>query len=775
MRFLSCPALIIAVFSIPAIAAINEGTFIDPCAGKLETAAIAELERSTAADICAAVRLAERYATGKGVPRDLKKSLELYGVAASSGNPAAQYALGSIYYSGLGVAANLDAAVEWFLKSAALNNPYAQMRLGAIYGLKDEKFYNRQKSLEYYGQAVAQGFTRAKLSLGGIYYKQGEYRKALELFRQIERDLPEMDGKTDWKTAEAELGLYVCDAYRDNYARTLLELANTAQKENNSALVSDYVLKAAELGSEATLVLAGDLYYRGEGVRQDYRTALAYYTQAADADVPSAKTRIALMKFNGIGVQKDTASAMDLFTAAAAAGDTPAQLFLGDIYFTANQTLRDYDKAFHYYKTAAKTDDAGLFCQAFMTEYGYGTKADPAAALKLYENCSENGYRFARALLGYKYDQGEGTAKDTARSAGYLRRAAEAPEPSGLPAVFSSQPGRALLPKLYELLARNGDYASANALGYLYDKSEYAEKNSTEAVRWYTLAAEHGSTDAQLNLGNLYVSSGNYTAALEWYRKAAGAGSVAAVHSAGWVCFQHDGSSAAVKQAAAFFSSAAAAGYTESQVMLGNMYLEGTGVTKDCGKAERWYRKAASADNPAALAGLGYIYSSGCAGEKDGRAAARYYTRAAELGNPFAMLSLASMHETGTGVAKDNKKALELYAAAADTGDASGAQGAALLLAADRAGKPDYPRAYDYFIRAAQGRITQSYFYLAVLCERGYGTRRDLTQAYKWYYACARSGGARTRVCADKTFELEQKLSKGKIADARGEAAPYLK
>lgn len=776
MRSICLPALIITLFTLPAMAELGEGRFADPCAGKLEAAGPDELEKTAKTDTCAAIRLAERYATAKGVTRDLKKSLEYYTVAASSGNPAAQYALGSIYYSGIGTEQNLDAAVDWFLKAAAQNNPYAQMRLGGIYGLKDEKYYDPDKSLSYYEQAAAQGFTRARLSLGGSYYKLKRYEDALNQFQTIEAELPKADGKTDWKAAEAELGLFVSDAYRDNYSRTLLELAGLAQGAGKPQAVAAYVLKAVEVGSRATLVLAGDLYYRGEGVPQDYQKALSYYNQAAGEDIPAAKTRIAIMKLNGVGVDKDTAAAMDLFADAANSGDNSAQMFIADLYFTGKQTAQNYEKAFSYYKMAAKDSDAALFAQAFMTDHGLGVKTDGPAALKIYDQCAEKGYKFALALLGYKYEKGVGgVPKDTARAAGYIRRAMESPEPDGLPAVFDSNPGRQLLPEMYKLLAQHDDYASANALGYLYDKGEFVKRDTAEAIKWYTLAAEKNNTDAQLNLGNVYSSTGNYKAALGWYLKAAQAGSAAATHSAGWVYFNYAQGADALKQAVVLFSSAAERGYAESQVMLGNLYTEGTGVPKDCAQALNWYRKAAATNNPAALAGIGYITASGCAGKKDPKTAVQYYSRAAAMGNPFAMLSLAAMYDTGQGVGKDIKKALEYYTAAASAGDPAGAQGAALILSSGDNKKPDYAKAHALFLQAANRMFKDSYFYLGVLSETGHGTRRSNAEAYKWYYACAKAGGAKAQACAVKTTGLEMNLTKNQLLSARQEAGKYLK
>jgi hypothetical protein len=58
-----------------------------------------------------------------------------------------------------------------------------------------------------------------------------------------------------------------------------------------------------------------------------------------------------------------------------------------------------------------------------------------------------------------------------------------------------------------QVLADHGDPAAENALGLLYaagDGKQGIKRDETEAARWFTKAAEHGSVPAQSKLGSLY-------------------------------------------------------------------------------------------------------------------------------------------------------------------------------------------------------------------------------------------------------------------------------
>jgi TPR repeat protein len=76
-----------------------------------------------------------------------------------------------------------------------------------------------------------------------------------------------------------------------------------------------------------------------------------------------------------------------------------------------------------------------------------------------------------------------------------------------------------------------------NNLGVLYSRGLFVRKDPVEAVRWWRLAADHGSAAGQINLGfALQSGSGvapDETAAAEWYEKAARQGVVEAANNLG--------------------------------------------------------------------------------------------------------------------------------------------------------------------------------------------------------------------------------------------------
>ena len=77
--------------------------------------------------------LAEIYAYGLGVERNLARAVGLYQAAARQGFAEAQYRLGRLYRDGDGVKMNLPVAIKWLELAAQNGNPAAQNSLGRQY------------------------------------------------------------------------------------------------------------------------------------------------------------------------------------------------------------------------------------------------------------------------------------------------------------------------------------------------------------------------------------------------------------------------------------------------------------------------------------------------------------------------------------------------------------------------------------------------------------------------------------------------------------------
>ena len=95
-------------------------------------------------------------------------------------------------------------------------------------------------------------------------------------------------------------------------------------------------------------------------------------------------------------------------------------------------------------------------------------------------------------------------------------------------------------------------------------------------------------------------------------------------------------------------------GDTASQVLVGESYAAGNGVTKDLNQAAVWYRKAADKGSAAAALHLAQLYRDGGKGLlRDMVQAAEWYRKAADQGDAGAQATLGVLYSIGQGVAQD--------------------------------------------------------------------------------------------------------------------------
>ena len=179
------------------------------------------------------------------------------------------------------------------------------------------------------------------------------------------------------------------------------------------------------------------------------------------------------------------------------------------------------------------------------------------------------------------------------------------------------------------LKAKSGEAEAQNALGEAYYDGKGVTENLTEAVKWFTKAAEQENAKAEYNLGNCYYYGNgvyqNYGEAVKWYTKAA-------------------------EQE-----------YAEAQNSLGYCYEFGEGVDKNLKEAVKWYTKAAEQGLPLAQCNLGVCYENGNGVEKNLEEAVKLYTKADNQGYARAQYYLALSYDNGKGVAKNDSEAMKWY------------------------------------------------------------------------------------------------------------------
>jgi hypothetical protein len=171
------------------------------------------------------------------------------------------------------------------------------------------------------------------------------------------------------------------------------------------------------------------------------------------------------------------------------------------------------------------------------------------------------------------------------------------------------------------------------------------------------------------------------------------------------------------RNAFAVYSQAADLGHPRAMAVLGNMYHEGEGVTKDLGQAVKWYTAATTRGNRGAQYSLGGMYEEGEGVPKNVVKAAQLYEASARQGMPEAQFALGLSYEFGEGVARNRRTAIFWLDQVAKQGD-----GRAKWYA-DWLSRPDTPQFRD---EAELGQYTASKVRERTYSQMGAGNRAGI-------------------------------------------------
>lgn len=107
-------------------------------------------------------------------------------------------------------------------------------------------------------------------------------------------------------------------------------------------------------------------------------------------------------------------------------------------------------------------------------------------------------------------------------------------------------------------------------------------------------------------------------------------------------------------------------GEADSEYEIGNLYLKGLGVAKNCTEAVKWTRRAADQSQSMAEVSLGDMLSSGECLRKDYSEAMQWYRRAVSRNELDGAAGLGDAYYYGRGVPVDYSEAARWYARAAN-------------------------------------------------------------------------------------------------------------
>ena len=112
-------------------------------------------------------------------------------------------------------------------------------------------------------------------------------------------------------------------------------------------------LRLAEQGDLFSQFKLGSMYYKGEGVPQNYAEAFEWQRKAAEQGYAGAQHALGFMYSNGEGVSEDDAEAVKWFRKAAEQGLPLAQYNLGSMYYKGEGVPQDYVEAYAWFSVAA--------------------------------------------------------------------------------------------------------------------------------------------------------------------------------------------------------------------------------------------------------------------------------------------------------------------------------------------------------------------------------------------------------------------------------------
>jgi uncharacterized protein len=271
--------------------------------------------------------------------------------------------------------------------------------------------------------------------------------------------------------------------------------------------------RAAEQGDEQSLTMLGTMYFFGDGVEKNDKTAFEWYKKAAANGSKVAKSRLSYAYLYGVhGVKKNIAEGVRLLIQA---GDDylgrlgmlhelgwdmdkekSANLYdkdkdnfwLGKLYYLGDGVDKKVDygkslieKSFSHYKGKKDISPYVQYAFGFIYEHGIGEKQNAKTALKWYIESTKGDYPVFQSYLSIAklYEDGEKIGDEDA-------------------AIKAKEWYKITYNKM-KAEAEHMVYAKY-VLGLLYEKGKGTDKNIDKAKRLYEEAAKHGSQKAQQRL-----------------------------------------------------------------------------------------------------------------------------------------------------------------------------------------------------------------------------------------------------------------------------------
>ncbi|CAA7398196.1 unnamed protein product [Spirodela intermedia] len=234
---------------------------------------------------------------------------------------------------------------------------------------------------------------------------------------------------------------------------------------------------------------------------------------------------------------------------------------------------------------------------------------------------------------------------------------------------------------IIEFQAQKGSVLAMLRIGNLYYFGlRGVRRNNSNALYWFTRAAEKGEPESMELLGEIYARGAgvekDYTRAMEWLVRAARLGHFSAYNGIGYLYVKGYGVKKDYTKAKEYFQKASDNKVAGGHYNLGVLYLRGIGVERNVTLACQYLLLAANGGQPKALYQVAKMFQMDIGFKRNLIMATLIYKIVAEMG-PWSSLSRWATESYVTG---DVGKALLLYLRMAELGYEVGQSNAAWIL-----------------------------------------------------------------------------------------------
>ncbi|WP_083700095.1 tetratricopeptide repeat protein [Shewanella sp. UCD-KL12] len=245
-------------------------------AGLVDTVSQSCIAQAEQGNSHAAMNLAYLYVKAELIATNPKRATELYHMAASMGEPTAEYALAELYRTGFTGARQPKLAREWYMKAAQQQHEYqkdAQFMLGLMYFEGNGGGKDLSAAEHWLKLSVDNGHGEAAYLLGQINFDE---------YYNIQR-------AHSWFQKSAELG-HVPANHKLGLMYSDGSMGHTDQQQARL-----WFLKAAEMGSADSQVNLATLEFNGINGESDLMQCYVWLSAADSQGHEIARERMALL------------------------------------------------------------------------------------------------------------------------------------------------------------------------------------------------------------------------------------------------------------------------------------------------------------------------------------------------------------------------------------------------------------------------------------------------------------------------------------------------